>query len=126
MVERWHPRRLTLAQLEERRLAAGTQLEAGVSRPQIQKQFGVSSTTVHRWVQRLKAEGEAALLSTVSSGRPAGLTLEQRDQMVTLLRQGVLAHHHAHDQWTTPRVRELVGSTFGLWYYRDHVQRLMH
>ncbi|WP_424952422.1 helix-turn-helix domain-containing protein [Deinococcus sp.] len=96
------PRRLTLAQLEERRLAAGTQLEAGVSRPQIQTQFGVSSTTVHRWVQRLKAEGEAALLSTVSSGRPAGLTLEQRDQIVTLLRQGVLAHHHAHDQWTTP------------------------
>ncbi|WP_370657455.1 IS630 family transposase [Deinococcus sp. KNUC1210] len=126
MEERWHPQQLTRAQLEERRLAAAKQLEAGASRPQIKALFGVSYTTIQRWVARLEAEGEGALLATVSSGRPAALSVEQRDQLVTLLRQGAVAHHHAQDQWTTPRVRDLIGSTFGVWYHRDHVRKLMH
>ena len=60
MEERWHPQQLTRAQLEERRLAAAKQLEAGASRPQIKAEFGVSYTTIQRWVTRLEVEGEAA------------------------------------------------------------------
>ena len=121
----WQPRRFTRAQLEERRLAAVDWLERGTHQNQeIAEHFGVSVHTVYSWKARLKARG--SLQATVAQGPPSRLTPEQLDQLCTLLREGALAHRFPDDSWTTKRVRDLIGQTWGIWYHSDHVRKVLH
>lgn len=121
----WHPSKYTRAQLEERRLAAlQTILAGGQSNQQIADHFGVSVHTVYTWKERLKRQG--GLEATPATGRPARLTLEQQQTISTLLQEGALMHGFPDPTWTTPRVRELIGHTLGVWYHVDHVRKVLH
>lgn len=120
----WQPKRYTRAQLEERRLAALEWLQAGThTHKDIAEHFGVSIKTVSTWVERHKNNG--TLQATVAPGPTPRLTHEQREQIRTLLRQGALAHGFPDATWTTPRVRDVIGQHFGVWYHRDHVRKLL-
>lgn len=121
----WQPSNYTRAQLEERRLAALKVMQAGgQSNQQIADQFGVSIHTVYTWKERLKRQG--SLNATPTPGRTARLTSEQQQTLCTLLQEGALAHGFPDLTWTTPRVREVIGRHFSVWYHVDHVRKLLH
>ncbi|WP_211214848.1 helix-turn-helix domain-containing protein [Deinococcus aquatilis] len=121
----WQPSKYTRAQLEERRLAALSVIQAGgQTNQQIANQFGVSVHTIYTWKERLKRQG--GLEATVTPGRPGRLTPEQRQQIGTLLQEGARAFGFPDDTWTTPRVREVIGRRLSVWYHPDHVRKLLH
>ncbi|WP_211238252.1 helix-turn-helix domain-containing protein [Deinococcus pimensis] len=120
----WQPKRYTRAQLEERRLAALDWLQADTqTHKDIAEHFGVSIKTVSTWVERHKQRG--TLQATVAPGPTPRLTGEQREHVRSLLRQGALAHGFPDATWTEPRVRDVIGQHFGVWYHRDHVRKLL-
>jgi transposase len=61
-----------------------------------------------------------------SPGRPAKLSVAQRQRLVQLLLRGSLAWGYHTDLWTTTRIAEVIRRTFGVRYHPDHVGRLMH
>lgn len=121
----WLPARLTRAQMEERRLAALEWIKRGTDpNKAIADHFGVSIHTVYSWKARLKEHG--TLQATVAKGPPRRLLPEQHEQLRTLLQEGPLQHGFPDDTWTTRRVRDLMGRTFGVWYHADHVRKVLH
>jgi len=127
MQSAWFPQQLTRQQLEERRLEAAKLIHQGeYTRSALARHFSVSLTTINTWIKRFRAEGEAGLRATISSGRPAGLKEAQKNTLIEKLRQGPRADGHQQALWTTKRVADLIGTTFGIWYHPDHVGRVLH
>jgi putative transposase len=121
----WQPSKYTRAQLEERRLAAQSVIQAGgQTNQQVADRFGVSIHTVYTWKERLKKQG--SLEATTTPGRPGRLTPLQQQQIGTLLQEGARAFGFPDDTWTTPRVRAVIGRHLGVWYHPDHVRKLLH
>jgi len=88
--------------------------------------LSVSVSTIRDWNYRLRHHGPNALQATVTTGRPAALSREQRDVLTALLIQGAQVHGFPDASWTTLRVREVIGQQFNLWHHRDHVRRILH
>lgn len=88
--------------------------------------LGVSRSTIHTWKHLLRQQGTDALKATVTSGRVPALSQEQRDTLKPLLNKGAHVHGFPDSSWTTPRVRDLIGRHFNIWYHRDHVRRILH
>jgi putative transposase len=121
----WQPSKYTRVQLEERRLQALVVIQAGEHRNQeIAYQFGVSIHTVYTWKERLRRQG--GVESTVTTGRPSRLSATQLERLGTLLQEGALTHGFPDATWTTPRVRDLIGRQWDVWYHQDHVRKLLH
>jgi putative transposase len=114
----WQPTRLTRAQLEERRLAAGQLLRTKRrSQAAIAREFGVSRAAVTRWKQRLAAAGLRGLRCRRPSGRPSRLTPAQWRQLLRLLDRGALAAGFETERWTQRRIAAIIARTFGVRYH---------
>jgi putative transposase len=101
----WQPPRSSRAQLEERRLAALEWIARGMHKNQeIADHFGVSVHTVFCWKGRLKRNG--SLQATVASGPASRLTVEQGEQLRTLLREDAVQYGFRDETWTTRRASE--------------------
>ena len=121
----WQPSRYSRTQLEERRLEALKVIQAGgKTNQQIADQFGVSLNTIYTWKERLRDRG--SLEATPTPGRPSRLSSAQFDQISTLLKEGALSHGFPDETWTTPRICELIGRHFDIWYHPDHLRKLLH
>lgn len=112
--------------MEERRLQAARDLEAGMSRADVARKYGVSYVSAWRWAKTLEAEGRDALRRRVAKGAEPKLSDEQKERLVAILVEGPTAHGWATDIWTAPRVREVVRKEFGVTYHVHHVPRLLH
>lgn len=120
----WQPSSWTRHQLEERRLAAQLLLrDAEISSPQIAEHFGVTPSTVRSWRRRYRLHG--SLEATQPSGRPARLDDAQVAVLIDLIRAGPDPARFPDQRWTTRRVRDLIGSQFGVWYDTDWVGKLL-
>lgn len=126
MVHEWRPRRLTPAQLEERRFAAARLLRTGRhSHVEIARRLAVSEATVSRWHTQLDAAGRAGLRRRPHPGRPPRLTPRQWAQLATRLRQGARAAGFATEQWTLRRVAHLIQREFGVRYHFRSLGRVL-
>ncbi|RJF69551.1 hypothetical protein D3875_20775 [Deinococcus cavernae] len=85
---------------------------------------GVSASAVRNWRQRLLTQG--SLEASVAPGPRRHLTDEQIAQTIDLLRAGPDPVRYQDHRWTCPRVRELIGLRFDVWYDVDHLSRLLH
>ena len=115
----WQPRRLTAAQLEERRLAAGRLLRRGhQSQAEIARAVGVSRAAVSRWAKQLGAvpHGLAPLRRRPRTGRPPRLTSGEWQEVLALLARSALAAGFDTEQWTLPRVAQLIRREFQVRY----------
>nr|WP_202409232.1 IS630 family transposase [Deinococcus xianganensis] len=125
MPQIWRPERLTRPQLEERRLFAEPYIhEDKLSATQLAELCGVGSSTIRKWRQRLRHQG--SLEATFASGPPRRLPDEQIADVMALLQAGPDPHLYPDQRWTCPRVREVIGVKFDVWYHVDHLGRLLH
>src|SRR5258707_10934063 len=116
----WQPTRLTRAQLEERRLAAGRRLRAKRQRPSpaaVAREFGVSRAAVTHWQRRLAQAGLRGLRCRRPSGRPSRLTPGQWRHLIRLLDRGALAAGFDTERWTQRRIAVVIARTFGVRYH---------
>jgi transposase len=123
----WQPRRLTPAQLEERRLTAAGWLRAGrLSQAEIARRVGVSEAAVSKWKRRLDAGGTAALRRTPHTGRRPRLTEPEWRRVLTRLSRGAVAAGFDTERWTLRRVAEVVRRDFGVRYHPRSLGRILH
>jgi transposase len=123
----WQPERLTRAQLEERRLAAGRLLRAKrLSEAEIAREMGVSRASVTRWKQRLEHAGRKGLHQRPPLGRPSHLSEAQWRQLFSLLERGATAAGFATDRWTLRRIARVIEQTFGVRYHCCSLSRALH
>jgi transposase len=122
----WKPRRLTRPQLEERRLEGASLLAEGkLSQAEVARELEVSCTTVTRWAQALGRGGEAALLARVAPGREPSLDADARRRLLEDLAKGPLAWGYENDEWTLPRVAEVLWCTQRVRHHPSHLSRLL-
>ena len=123
MSQVWQPAQLTRSQLAERRLFAELYLRAGtLSAAQLGELCGVASSTVRTWRQCLCDQG--SLDATFACGPPRRLTDEHIAVLIALLQIGPDRQQYPDQRWTCPRVRDVIGLRFDVWYHVDHLSRL--
>jgi len=122
MVTVWRPKRLTPAQLEERRMAAARLLRAGrLSQAEIARRMGVSRATVTRWKKLLEQEGIRGLRARPHPGRPSKLSEEQWQHLLQILQRGAIAAGFPTERWTLQQIAEVIRREFGV---RSHPRSL--
>lgn len=114
------------AELEAIRLRAAELLRERRSSADVAHALGVSLSSVKRWRKAWESGGTAALVAKPHPGTRARLSLDQKQQLVELLRRGAVAAGYANELWTCPRVAALVLKTFGVKYHPDHLGRILH
>jgi transposase len=117
----WLPRRLTPAQLEERRLAAAARfpaIRAGRTRQaDVAREFGVSAAAVCQWYAAWCSGGRRSLRARPKTGRPPQLTGRQWQRLRTILLRGAVAAGFDTERWTLKRIAAVVQREFGVEYH---------
>jgi len=120
----WRPTRLTVEQLEERRLVAAVLLRQGrLSQAAIARQLGVSGASVCRWAATLAQEGRRGLRARPRTGRPARLDAPAWERVGQVLAQGSVAAGFETEQWTLRRIAALIRREFGVVYHPRYLER---
>lgn len=112
--------------LEERRRSVVTFLKQNLSLHEIARRIGCHASSVMRWRNAFQSGGQKALKAKPALGRPPGLTLKQKKQLVRLLTKGAMAQGYRTELWTTQRIAELIEHRLGVKYHRNHVGKLLH
>jgi transposase len=110
--------------LQRRRLRAGRLLTRGVAQAEVARRLGVTRTTVSEWNAQLENGGLDALKRR-PRGRPPGLDVAQRRELMRALSGGALAEGFATELWTLPRVGQLIERRFGRAYSESQVWRIL-
>jgi transposase len=118
-----HSQKLKL--LERRRLRGARLLAAGESQAEVARRVGVSRQTVMRWDRAREQGGLEALRRPAQFGRPERLSVEQRAELVQILKTGALAAGFGTELWTVPRIRQLIEGRFGVSMVETSVWRLL-
>lgn len=91
-------------------------LAAGETQAQVARRLGVSRQTVMRWERTREAGGAEDLRRPAHFGRPERLSLEQREELVRVLKAGAVAAGFGTELWTVPRIAQLIR----IWGYLKH------
>lgn len=118
-----HSQKLKL--LERRRLRGARLLAAGESQAEVARRVGVSRQTVMRWDRVREQGGLEALRRPRQFGRPERLSVEQRAELVQILKAGALAAGFGTELWTVPRIGQLINERFGVSMVSTSVWRLL-
>ena len=81
---------------------------------------------VSEWLARYEAHGVEALLEGYRSGRPAGLSVQQKEQLSDILDSGPVAYGLDTGIWTSPMIAWIIEQEFGVQYHPGHVRKLLH
>ena len=110
---------------EWRRLRALSLKQEGWYQRAIAESLGVSEVSVSRWLARSRQGGPEALLARPVSGRPANLTVHQKNLIPEFLWHGPEAYGFRGAVWTCRRIAQVIATEFGILYHKDHVSRLL-
>lgn len=106
-------------------MIGGTLLQQGKGIREVARLLGVTPTSVVRWKEALEEGGLEALKAKPHPGRPPALSLEQKEALAALLRQGPLAAGFTTDLWTLERVAQVIKEHFAIEYHPGHVWYLL-
>ena len=109
----------------ERRHRAWALHKRGWKNITIARALGVTTGAVSQWLSTARRQGYAALAGRPRPGRPARLTLVQRQALVTYLKKGSPAHGFRGDVWTCPRVKIVIHRYFNIDYSASQVSRIL-
>jgi transposase len=112
------------------RLVVGINYKEGVSQSALADWYAISRTTVHNWLSRLERLAdepfEDVIFDAERPGRPAKISPEQWDELVSILEEspdevGIDAPH-----WSPKLVQILIHEKFDVGYSRRHVRELLN
>lgn len=114
------------AELEARRRRAAEFLRERMAPAEVARLVGASLSSVKRWKRAFERGGPKALAAVAHAGPKPRLTIDQKQELVAILRRGPLAAGFPTDLWTCDRVAEVVRKTFDVSYHPDHLGRILH
>ena len=85
--------------------------------------MGVGERSIYRWLKQ--ATSPDGLAAKPHAGPAPRLTVQQQQELESLLRQGAKAHGWANELWTTQRIADLIQRHFGVSLHHDHVGRFL-
>ena len=116
---------------EGRRLRALELYRQGWKQKHIAEALGVTCGAVSQWVKRIREaqddENEVveALRRRKPTGAPSHLTLQQREELQSLLARGAQVWGYPDETWTYRRVAEVIERAHGVRYHESYVGRLL-
>lgn len=123
----WQPKKLTRAQMEERRKEGGKLLRKGeMTQAQIARELGVSRMAVSQWARQLATQGMRGLSQRQALGQPSKLDKAQQKELKRIILRGAQAAGFPSERWTLKRIRQVIDERFGVQYHISSVARLMH
>ena len=98
-----------------RRLCFIKNLYEGDMREQAGRRVGISRSTTRRWARAWNDGGVDGLRPNFGGGRPPNLTLDQWDELCTILEDG--------QPWTPKQIHALIEERYGVTYHPAHLSR---
>jgi len=111
---------------EVRLRAVRAVLEEGMPVTEVARAHGTDRTTVHRWLARFAAEGQAGLKRQPVPGRPRKLTELDSGQLKSIVLSPATKFGFETDFWTTPRLLQVVDARFGVTISKQTMMRRLH
>lgn len=92
---------------------------------EIAQHLKVHRSTVPLWIEHWNNYGEEGLWEGARSGRPVGLTEDQRQKLRDILDSGPVAYGLETGIWTSPLVSHIIHDEFARQYHPGHVRKLL-
>ena len=122
----WKPTKLTLEQMEERRLKGGRLLkEKRLIQAEIARELGVSRAAVGHWAKGMRSGGLKRLQGRQPTGRQSKLSRSEERRLLSLMKRGAQAAGFPSDRWTLKRIQQLIWQEFEVDYHPNYINRLM-
>jgi len=102
-------------------MIAANMFEQKLTTSTIAASLKVDDQTVRRWRRQFNAQGRQGLQARKHEGRPARITLEQKQQLSQLLLKTPMECGFDKYLWTQQLIADLIGREFGISYHHDHV-----
>src|SRR5438552_18221417 len=116
----------SVAELEARRRRAAKYFQERKPLAEVARLVGASLSSVKRWKRAWQEGGVAALAAKPHPGPTPKLSPHQKQELVTILKDGPTQVGYRTDLWTSARVSEVVRKRFRVSYDPDHVGRTRH
>jgi transposase len=117
--------KMTLQEMEARRLRAAELFAAGASGSQVARELGVSAEAACTWRRKWREGGIEALRASPRRGRKPSLGPEERRALEVALRAGPKRQGYETDLWTLERIGKLILKLFGVRLSTTQVWRVM-
>lgn len=98
----------------------------GKTSPEISDILKVHRSKVSIWLQSWQHNGVDGLLEGHRSGRPPGISQQQRQKLADILDSGPVAYGFTSGVWTSPMVARVIEEEFSVIYHPAHVSRILH
>jgi len=98
-------------------------VEQGMPVVSVAKAYGVGRSTLYRWLERYKNEGEEGLLRRPGSGRPPKLRELDERRLKRIVLAPASKYGFETDLWTTRRLLQVLKSEFGITVSKQTVAR---
>jgi len=86
----------------------------------------VARSRVSDWLKNFEEYGYEGILEGYRPGRPAALTLEQKEALADIIDSGPVAYGFLSGVWTSPMVARVIQEEFDITYHPGHVRKLLH
>jgi len=98
----------------------------GKTSGEISNLLGSPRSCVTKWISNYEQYGYDSLLEGYRSGRPAGLTVEQKKELSDIVESGPIAYGFLSGIWTSIMIRAVIANEFNLEYDARHVRRILN
>lgn len=92
----------------------------------LSEQLDVTRGSINRWLQWFQAQGTEGLKTKKRPGGEARLTVQQYEELISIIEGGPQAIGFATGIWTGPMIGELIRRHFGVTYHSHYIPRLLH
>jgi transposase len=80
---------------------------------------------VSNWISNYLLYGEESVLEGYRSGRPAKLTIEQKQELSDIVESGPISYGFLFGVWTAIMIGSVIQNEFGVEYDSRHVRRIL-
>src|ERR1700733_3169596 len=101
-------------------------LDDGLTVSEVAQAFGTDRTTLHRWLARFDAEGPVGLKRRPVPGRPRKVARLDTEILTSIVMSPASNFGFETDFWTTPRLIQIIASTFGVIVSKQTIMRRLH
>jgi transposase len=101
-------------------------IDDGLSIMDVALAYGTDRSTVHRWLGRFDAQGEAGLIRRPVPGRPRKIALLDTEVLTSIILAPASDFGFETDFWTTRRLIQVIRSRFGVQVSKQTMMRRLH